>query len=829
MSPEIRNQPSLTRMHSIQRMHSTRRMHSIRGKIIGWSLLPTAIILIIVAWATFYAYQRVTEELVIERDRELTHLIAGEIGREVTKYAELLSILARKQEIYDRSSITYKVVIDQIGSIAQPRIGEGGCAYLVNNAGQIIYHSESSQVGQNISAQPVVQRVLDGKVGALRTHDAQGREIVASFAPVPDTNWGLITEESWQVLTRSSQGYQRALVFLMALGVLAPAIAITIGVRRITRPITELTNAAQEIAQGKFNQTINVSTGDELEELAGQFNSMATQLRASYQNLERKVADRTRELAALNTIAASVNESLDLDQTLNRALDEMLHLLKMEVGEIRLLESERDILTIQTQRGLSSNFIQHSDRRPAAETPQGQALLACQPVLCEDIAHHLDQEWAQEENLQAFAICPLRVKDKQLGTLSLATRRGPRVFSQNERELLHAVSDQIGVAVENARLFEVEQRRADQFQVISQVGQKIASILAVDELLDEIVRLVKETLGYYLVGIGLIENDEIIIKTGTGQTVEIQNLAPIRFEVDETSILSWVARHGEPLRAPDVTQEPRYRPLPHAHETRSELAVPLKAKDVVIGVLDVQSKRLNAFDEKDMTVLQSLAHQAAIALENARLYQRAQQLAVMEERNRLARDLHDSVTQSLYGVTLFAEAAGRLLSAGNVDLATEHLQDLQKTAQDALREMRLLIFELRPPLLGENGLAMALQARLEAVEERAGLETTFRMEGQEQRLPPEIEEGLYRVAQEALNNALKHAQAQQIQVYLCQQLTRVTLEVSDDGIGFDVAAPPRRGGMGLRSMTERAAQLGAKLNICSQPGKGTCVSVEVHQ
>ena len=161
-------------------------------------------------------------------------------------------------------------------------------------------------------------------------------------------------------------------------------------------------------------------------------------------------------------------------------------------------------------------------------------------------------------------------------------------------------------------------------------------------------------------------------------------------------------------------------------------------------------------------------------------------------------------------------------------MAADHLRELRDTAQEALREMRLLIFELRPPVLQEEGLVAALQARLEAVEGRAGLETEFKVEGAD-RLLPEIEEELYRIAQEALNNALKHAQARRITVSLRQIQRTVTLEIADDGIGFDPTTARKQGGLGLRGMEERAAQLGGRLTVQSKPGEGTRVRVEVSQ
>jgi signal transduction histidine kinase len=142
--------------------------------------------------------------------------------------------------------------------------------------------------------------------------------------------------------------------------------------------------------------------------------------------------------------------------------------------------------------------------------------------------------------------------------------------------------------------------------------------------------------------------------------------------------------------------------------------------------------------------------------------------------------------------------------------------------------MRLLIFELRSPTVKSEGLAAALQMRLEAVEEKVGLETSFTTEG-DGRLSPEIEEGLYRIAQEALNNALKHAHANRVSVHLHHNHQRVTLRVTDDGVGFDPASEQQKGGFGLRSMAERAARLGGELTVQSKPNHGTCVRVEVCQ
>jgi signal transduction histidine kinase len=179
---------------------------------------------------------------------------------------------------------------------------------------------------------------------------------------------------------------------------------------------------------------------------------------------------------------------------------------------------------------------------------------------------------------------------------------------------------------------------------------------------------------------------------------------------------------------------------------------------------------------------------------------------------------------------LYAEVASQLLLSEQSDQALEHLHELKGLALDALGEMRLLIFELRPPVLEEEGLVSALQLRLDAVEGRVGLQTQLHVEG-DIHLTPHAEGELYRIAQEALNNILKHAQAHHVTLSLCSVPGKdtVVLEISDDGIGFDLAEGRRGGGMGLRGMEERAMQLGGSLTVDTKPGMGTTVRVEVPQ
>lgn len=291
----------------------------------------------------------------------------------------------------------------------------------------------------------------------------------------------------------------------------------------------------------------------------------------------------------------------------------------------------------------------------------------------------------------------------------------------------------------------------------------------------------------------------------------------------------YVARQGPLIIVPDVQTESG---LPNAelyarYDMRTIVVHSLVRDEQLIGTLNVYTFGASrCFDDEELALLKGLADQAAQAIENARLRLQAQQALVMQERHRLARELHDSVTQSLYSLTLLAEGWQRMARAGKLEDIEGSLAELGEIAQQALKEMRLLVHELRPPDLEKDGLLEALHQRLGAVEKRAGVEARL-VADQVIELPALVEEGLYRIAQEALNNALKHATATAVTVHIRAQDGLVELEVIDNGHGFDPYTVDEQGGMGVVSMRERADKLGGRLTIVSTPGEGTKVKVSI--
>jgi signal transduction histidine kinase len=385
------------------------------------------------------------------------------------------------------------------------------------------------------------------------------------------------------------------------------------------------------------------------------------------------------------------------------------------------------------------------------------------------------------------------------------------------------------LALKNAELYAEIQRRLAESESFGRVLVSLLQKTVLEQVLDIVCAEAQGLIGATGSAVLLLSDRAWLeVRHRLGQPMALVERLPV-----DGSLAGQVVRRGapvvlnDPAMSGDIGQTGPAIVYQWPADLSALLAVPLQGSDGVIGVLDVVNKP-GGFSDEDVRLMSVFANQAAMAIEHARLQRQAEQLAVLQERERLARELHDSVTQSLYSVNLYARAAALALTAGKQESAAGYLQELQETAQEGMRDMRLLIFQLHPPQLQTEGLAAVLQARLAAVEARAGLQTEFRVEG-ERRLPIAIEGELYWIAQESLNNVLKHAQAQHVILCLRYSPDSISLEVTDDGIGFDPLSirPEGRGGVGLRSIKERAARLGGTLVCDSRPSEGTRVKVEV--
>jgi signal transduction histidine kinase len=365
-------------------------------------------------------------------------------------------------------------------------------------------------------------------------------------------------------------------------------------------------------------------------------------------------------------------------------------------------------------------------------------------------------------------------------------------------------------------------------KAVSDAVLAVASELSVDEVLQRLVDSARELAAARYAALGLPDGDggfRRFLTSGMSEKL-IASLGPLP---RQHGVLGAMLETRLPYRTGDIHDHPRFRGWwPSGHpDMRSFLGVPIVAADGVIGAFYLTEK-IDApdFTDEDEELIGLLAAHAAIAITNARLYERARELSIVAERNRLALDLHDAVSQKLFGLVLNAEAAATLLERDPA-AARDLVGTLQVLAQEALDELRSLVFELRPPDLGRDGLGGALRKHVELLRRVERNEIDLVLNGE---LPADAtrDSDILRIAQEAIQNAIKHARAGHIAVRLACDDGRLLLEVEDDGVGFEPEASAARSGrLGLTSMKERAERIGGTLEIRSARNAGTTIRLEV--
>ncbi|MCP4542587.1 MAG: GAF domain-containing protein [Chloroflexi bacterium] len=442
-----------------------------------------------------------------------------------------------------------------------------------------------------------------------------------------------------------------------------------------------------------------------------------------------------------------------------------------------------------------------------------------------------------QAQVRSFVNVPLVSRGKLFASLILGSHR-PAAFSSEQIDIAREIADPLAIALQQARLHEQVERHAVELeQRVANRTQELQTLYNVTAIANESLDLevvlgqaLEQSLATVKCRAGmvqLLDEEEkmlhMIVQRGISPHVaDLLDTLP----ASDSSLSSCVIERGKPLVVPDMSVDQRVPLQARAHVPNPYVGVPMRIKGKVVGVLSIVGREGQQFSPEEVSLLASVADHVAAAVENTRLRQRAERAAVMEERGRLARELHDSVTQLLYSLSLFAETGRRLAGAGEWQSAEDYLGQIGQTAQQALKEMRMLIHELRPPVLEQVGLTGALQQRMDAVERRIGVKTSLVVDGTLE-LSPSVEKALYHIAQEALNNALRHAVATSVRVHIRAGDDCVEMEVMDDGKGFDPDAVGDIGGMGMIGMRERVERLGGELTILSDPGAGSRVRVTI--
>jgi signal transduction histidine kinase len=419
--------------------------------------------------------------------------------------------------------------------------------------------------------------------------------------------------------------------------------------------------------------------------------------------------------------------------------------------------------------------------------------------------------------LRSSVFLPLRTGNRQLGNLCLGFRDFQE-FSTEEQRLLSSIADIAGNALYRAYVMEtLEERvanRTRQLVTLYNISKTINQTLDLPKMLEQSMTFLQQASNADVFIHLYDDNNQGVIFRGPERLLDVQ-------EEEIEPLVEAVAQSGDLIQTKIQKTNPTLSSL---EASLYYLGFPLKGRYHLLGVLSLLTTQHDRLGEDDLSLFSGVADHISIALENAKLRKQAEAALVIEERQRMARELHDSISQLLYSQLLFAEASQRAWELKEMDMLPRYLNRLNEVAEQAFKEMRLLIYSLRPQMLESEGLVGALQHRLHTVEKRTGLDVNLEAcEGL--KLPAPMEDALFRIAQEALNNVLKHAAATAVTVQLQRKDGMVSLTVSDNGRGFIHAEAIE--GIGLSSMQERARQLGGTLIIASQPQQGTTISALV--
>ncbi|MFQ6000124.1 MAG: GAF domain-containing protein [Anaerolineae bacterium] len=606
---------------------------------------------------------------------------------------------------------------------------------------------------------------------------------------------------------------------LLSLGMIV-AVAATVNFMMsstVVNRIEAMADTVRRLSSGDLEQRAPVGDEDELGELALAFNEMADGLKEKAR-LERKVYRRTEELRkqtqrllALNSIAATVNRSLDLGEMLDAGLSKVLELLKLDAGLIWLIDDGQKRLVLQTHLGLTEEFVEGEERGlEQDECLCGLAARSGETIVVPDLRsdQRLTGTACEQGGYLSLVLVPLTSRERVLGVMTLQSKECDH-FGSEDIELLEAIGKQLGIAIENAQLYkgmeEEVRERTRHLQLLYEITRAMSAELEIEPLLR---RMVSETARAVEARAGIA-----VIAEGTAEGLREQAL------------------HGSPSTQL-IRKVQSFLDGGEEREEQADLIIaPISSRGRIIGALGLESKAHDRpFTTQDHNLLRGVAAQAAIAIENARLYQEVQEVAILEERERLAREMHDGLAQTLGYLRLRLQIAGQQISSGQVEEGRLALAEIERTAEEAYADAREAIADLKMVISKGADFVSALEEYVEEFGLQNRMEARF-VSGLGEEIRPTTPQAvqLIRIVQEALSNVRKHAQATTVWVKLAKEGNSILLAIEDNGQGFDTHQVKRHKDRhyGLDIMRERAESLKGRIEIYSAPGEGTNLVVKI--
>ena len=560
-----------------------------------------------------------------------------------------------------------------------------------------------------------------------------------------------------------------------------------------------------------------------------------------YLSLEQKINEKTNELSTLLNIQKALTSELHVDHVIQIIADEARRLTQTLLGTVYFYENGKLILKVIS--GERETHLPIGFEIPIEGSLAGVAFKTGSPYLVDDVSHAVGafKEAIQLSNVESILFVPLISGRKTIGVISVADKISGELGHEDER-LLKMFANSAIIALDNARLYKEEHDRREEAERRRKIAEALRDILRllnskmeITELLNYIAEQSRDLLNASSAMIRKInyEANTVITEASSNLPEEFSVIQDLPFYSGGSET---ILKENKPVVVSDLYESlGRYLDNPHELSPaqqlwakailryfKSHLIVPLIIDEHLYGTLTFYYENQTTFSDEDIYLGLTLASQVSLAIENARLRNQEKEMAIAAERNRLARDLHDAVTQTLFSATLIAEVIPRLWKKNPIE-GEKRLEEIRHLTRGALAEMRTLLLELRPAALKDASFSDLLKQLAEALSGR----TRIPVEVDLADIPDITEDtkiALYRIAQEAFNNIAKHANAKNVHVCLRRENDGCILTIKDDGKGIsDANIPSNHLGMGI--MQERALAISADLDIQSQANQGTTVSI----
>jgi len=542
---------------------------------------------------------------------------------------------------------------------------------------------------------------------------------------------------------------------------------------------------------------------------------------------------RTEELEALTYISATMRQERTLVTMTPLLVFQSIKALKAQTGIMALIENQ----SLEFSSGAGKWEAFNRSKLPEGDDLLWNIVRSGELKIFDELSSNAYDNKVNSffgklvNGLGACIITPFKMKNKPIGLLLLGYSN-PIVFNVNQMRLITAISEMASSALhrmsatEKMELIAANSARELEsiYRITSAASQSIDPTIAFKRALGIILKAFNANFGsIFLVTEGTPQIELLVVEGLPNKTYQ-----PFKEQArkNENSPEGWVIRHNKVLLLPGSASGPKFDLNIHSEGKQVYAGFPMHGHEQVIGVLSVSRQGTQQFSEEEITLLSFISNHLGLIIENIRLFKQEEHSIILEERSRLARELHDSIIQVLFSAGLISASAQEAIIDGNLEQAASSLKQTSRLINQALVEMRLMVFELRSEEYSKIGYIAGLKHRLDLIEIQTGIKVNFKYD----KLPvlnPKTEDGLYRIAMEALNNVYKHAKAENLAIKVSVSGNNLTTIIEDNGEGFDLIGVAQNGGLGLPRMNQQVMKINGSLEVKSTPGGGTRVSISV--